>query len=87
MIERVYLENTFAGVRPLVEQVVVHPLSALARWKIFDNLRRSLSPIATLLALVLGICLSGKTFATQESRFFLLTSIRHRAAVMAVRDR
>ncbi len=40
-----------------------NPLSALARWKIFDNLRRSLSPIATLLALVLGICLSGKTFA------------------------
>ena len=40
-----------------------NPLTPLARWKIFDNLRRSLSPIATLLALVLGICLSGKTFA------------------------
>lgn len=31
-----------------------NPLSALSRWKIFDNLRRSLMPIALLLLLVLG---------------------------------
>ena len=40
-----------------------NPLSALARWKILDNLRRSLSPVSTLLALILGICLSGRIFA------------------------
>ena len=31
-------------------------LPPLARWKLLDNLRRSLSPIFTLAALVLGIC-------------------------------
>lgn len=37
---------------------VVNPLSALSRWKIFDNLRRSLVPVA-MLALLLGSwCLS-----------------------------
>jgi len=40
-----------------------NPLSPLARWKIVDNLRRSLSPIFTLLTLVLGMCFSGRVFA------------------------
>ncbi len=40
-----------------------NPLSHLARWKIFDNLRRSLSPVFTLLTLVLGMCFSGRVFA------------------------
>jgi len=40
-----------------------NPLPALARWKMADNLRRSLSPASTLVALVLGICLSGRVFA------------------------
>ncbi len=40
-----------------------NPLPPLAKWKIFDNLRRSLSPVFTLLTLVLGICFSGKVFA------------------------
>ncbi|MCI8422014.1 MAG: hypothetical protein HFF50_00560 [Lawsonibacter sp.] len=40
-----------------------NPLPLLARWKIFDNLRRSLSPVFTLAALVLGLCLSGRSFA------------------------
>ena len=40
-----------------------NPLTPLARWKIFDNLRRSLSPIFTLVTLVLGMCFSGKVFA------------------------
>ena len=31
-----------------------NPLSALSRWKIFDNLRRSLTPIALTLLLLLG---------------------------------
>jgi cellobiose phosphorylase len=33
---------------------VVNPLSGLARWKIFDNLRRSLVPLALLLLLILS---------------------------------
>ena len=40
-----------------------NPLPPLARWKIFDNLRRSLSPIFTLMTLVLGMCFSGRVFA------------------------
>ncbi|MDB4873766.1 MAG: putative cyclic beta 1-2 glucan synthetase [Gemmatimonadetes bacterium] len=32
----------------------LHPLSALSRWKIADNMRRSLSPVALLLWLVAG---------------------------------
>ena len=40
-----------------------NPLTPLARWKILDNLRRSLAPVSTLLALVLGMCFSGKVFA------------------------
>ena len=39
-----------------------NPLSPLARWKLFDNLRRSLSPVFTLAALVLGMCGSGRGF-------------------------
>lgn len=40
-----------------------NPLPPLARWKMFDNLRRSLSPVFTLLTLVLGMCFSGRVFA------------------------
>ena len=40
-----------------------NPLPPLARWKLLDNLRRSLSPIFTLAALVLGICGSGAALA------------------------
>ncbi len=40
-----------------------NPLPILARWKIADNLRRSLSPVVTLLALLLGLCVSGRVFA------------------------
>jgi cellobiose phosphorylase len=40
-----------------------NPLPALAKWKILDNLRRSLSPVFTLVTLVLGMCFSGRVFA------------------------
>ncbi|NBI10788.1 hypothetical protein D1641_12300, partial [Colidextribacter sp. OB.20] len=40
-----------------------NPLPPLARWKILDNLRRSLSPVFTLLILILGMCFSGRVFA------------------------
>jgi len=40
-----------------------NPLDTISKWKIFDNLRRSLSPISTLLALLLGMCFSGSVFA------------------------
>lgn len=35
-------------------QWVANPISALARWKIFDNLRRSLVPVAMLLLLLIS---------------------------------
>ncbi|MFA5083093.1 MAG: hypothetical protein WC474_11150, partial [Hydrogenophilaceae bacterium] len=41
-----------------------NPLSALARWKLFDNLRRSLVPPALTLLLVLGWMLPSATFWT-----------------------
>lgn len=40
-----------------------NPLSAIHRWKIFDNLRRSLSPVSLFISLALGMCLSGPAFA------------------------
>ncbi|HPE15772.1 MAG TPA: hypothetical protein PK597_02340, partial [Oscillospiraceae bacterium] len=40
-----------------------NPVSALSRFKIFDNLRRSLTPVFTLAALFLGMTLSGRIFA------------------------
>ena len=41
---------------------VPNPIPPMAKWKIFDNLRRSLSPVCTLLALLLGMCLPGYAF-------------------------
>jgi len=42
-----------------------NPLSALSRWKIFDNLRRSLAPLALSLLLLIGwIVLSSPWFCT-----------------------
>ncbi|MGI5972246.1 MAG: GH36-type glycosyl hydrolase domain-containing protein [Oscillospiraceae bacterium] len=43
---------------------VVNPIAPMDKWKIFDNLRRSLSPAFTLLALLLGMCLSAPAFGT-----------------------
>lgn len=39
-----------------------NPLTPLARWKIFDNLRRSLVPPATLIALLTGLLGTGPLF-------------------------
>ena len=36
-----------------------NPIPSVDRWKLFDNLRRSLSPVFTLVSLLLGMCLSG----------------------------
>ena len=41
-----------------------NPLSALSRWKLFDNLRRSLVPAALTLLLVMGWTLPSATFWT-----------------------
>lgn len=35
-----------------------NPISSVDKWKLFDNLRRSVSPIFTLLAIFLGMCQS-----------------------------
>lgn len=42
---------------------IKNPLGDLPRWKIVDNLRRSLSPVGTLTALLLSMCISGPVFA------------------------
>ncbi len=41
-----------------------NPIASVDKWKLFDNLRRSLSPVATLLALLLGMCLSAPAFGS-----------------------
>lgn len=41
---------------------VENPISSVDKWKLFDNLRRSLSPVSTLVALLLGMCLSAPAF-------------------------
>ena len=41
---------------------VPNPITAMDKWKIFDNLRRSLSPAFTLVALLLGMCVSAPAF-------------------------
>ena len=37
-----------------------NPLSTISRWKLVDNLRRSLTPIAQMICLVLGVLAGGK---------------------------
>ncbi len=44
----------FSRVRDSAGKKVKNPISALSRWKIFDNLRRSLTPFFTLLLLISG---------------------------------
>lgn len=41
-----------------------NPITSVDRWKLFDNLRRSLSPVSTLVAVLLGMCLSVPAFGT-----------------------
>ncbi len=41
---------------------LANPLSALSRWKLFDNLRRSLAPAALTLLLLLGWTLSSRAW-------------------------
>lgn len=50
---------------------VPNPIPPMAKWKIFDNLRRSLSPICTLLALLLGMCFSGAAFGAAAAAAIL----------------
>ena len=44
----------FSGSIRNEKRSVKNPLTALSRWKIFDNIRRSLTPLFVLVALVLG---------------------------------
>ena len=46
-----------------LEQARINPLSALSQWKIFDNLRRSLVPVAQLILLI-ACWLSGHGWGT-----------------------
>ncbi len=45
-----------------------NPITSVDRWKLFDNLRRSLSPVATILALLLGMCLSAPAFGVAAAQ-------------------
>ncbi len=53
----------FHSVRNAEGQREKNPLGGINRWKIFDNLRRSLSPVFTMLSLLLGMVFSGPVFA------------------------
>ena len=44
------------------KKIVLNPLSALSKWKIFDNLRRSLVPVSLLLLLLFGWTISANPF-------------------------
>jgi cyclic beta-1,2-glucan synthetase len=45
---------------PGVDGRAPNPISPLSRWKILDNLRRSLLPASLLALLILGLCLPGE---------------------------
>lgn len=51
--------------------VIRNPISALSRWKIFDNLRRSLVPVSLLMVLILSWLLMAPTLATNITFFVL----------------
>ncbi|HUY93062.1 MAG TPA: glucoamylase family protein [Pirellulales bacterium] len=53
---------------------VDNPISALSWWKIFDNLRRSLVPIA-MLALLLSCWLLGEKLLAQGATMFVLAAL------------
>ncbi|MCD8161576.1 MAG: hypothetical protein LUE61_10535 [Clostridiales bacterium] len=61
-------------VRNEFAQRVENPLSDLSKWKILDNLRRSLVPVALVLALTLGACGRGPVFWT-DAVLALLVSV------------
>ena len=50
---------------------VKNPLSSVDKWKLFDNLRRSLSPVFTMVALLLGMCLSAPAFGAAATLAFV----------------
>ena len=51
---------------------IVNPISALSRWKIFDNLRRSLVPAALLAMLLIAWLLAPRAFAMTATIFAIL---------------
>lgn len=53
----------FRKVRTASGEKEPNPLPPLDRWKLLDNLRRSLVPVFLLAALLAGICCSGAMFA------------------------
>lgn len=48
-------------VRNAYGQKVKNPISAINKWKIFDNLRRSLVPVFTMLSLLAGMIIGGRS--------------------------
>ncbi len=66
---------------------VRNPISPLAKWKLLDNLRRSLVPVATLAALLLGLCGHGRLLAVAAGAAVLsaLSNLLLSGAELAVR--
>ncbi len=60
---------------PTIEGTKKSPFSPLTKWKIFDNLRRSVAPITTLLLLVIVACKTINPFFWLGI-VFLLTGLR-----------
>ena len=60
-----------------IKKIVKNPLSLLSKWKIFDNIRRSLLPQSLLLLLLYGWVISGSPlyWTTAVSLIVLLPSI------------
>ncbi len=53
----------FRKVRNAENSIIRNPLNQINKWKIFDNLRRSLIPVFTMGALLIGMLNSGMDFA------------------------
>ena len=75
------------SVRNEAGRKVRNPISGLAKWKMFDNLRRSLVPVATLTALALGLCGRGRllTLAAGAAILSALSALLLSSAELAVR--
>ncbi len=60
-------------VRNFASDRVGNPISSLSRWKILDNLRRSIVPISMLAVLLLTWLMAPATLALQATVFIVLT--------------
>lgn len=79
-----------AWMMPLVSnkegKFVPNPISTLSKWKVFDNLRRSILPLSLLLILLLGWSILPKPwFWTLSVTFIILLPVMASAALQLIR--